>query len=692
MNTPRSTRRIPLVISAALLAGFLAPIAPAYADEIQPPVTSEPAPTQGPGDETPDPGTTPEPTETPTPEPVDPTPTPSPEPTPEPTPSPTPTPEPPTKPVLPGLAAGTQRWGGANRYETSVAVSKRYPAGVPVAFLASGTVFADSLSGAAAAAHLGGPLIVTEPGRLTPVVKTELARLMPKKIVVLGATGAVSSAVSNAAAKIAPVERWSGGDRYATSRTVVAKAFTSATSVYLATGRDFPDGLTAAAAAGTADAPVLLVDGAAGSLPADTLAQITGLGAKKAVLAGSTGAISAGIQRQLAAAGLTVTRYGGADRYSTAAAINAAHFKAGTKTTFVASGTAFPDALSAAAYAGAVKAPIFLVGQKYCMPAVEAAAARKIASPTRVLLGGAATVGAGAGAFADCLPQARGNTMTTNQMLAPGTALVSANGKHRLTVNSLGNVVVTNWGRTRWALGTKYPGSFLTLRASGALTLVDDATARWSTGAKKGAARVVLGNDGNLVITSSNGKSQYWSLSTSKAWRSNNRGPVFMAQTDRRWGGVRIGSSTIGVAGCVPAAMAMALRGYGLNATPLSVGQVMNKHGDFNRGAAGAGSVSIRNAAAQYGVMATPLTTQGAVQTALSQNRTVIALVRGPSNITYPGSTHAVVLHGYKSGQTTLLNPYGGIPARSWSVATLWSWQSYDPMDRNAGAVFWAIG
>lgn len=58
------------------------------------------------------------------------------------------------------------------------------------------------------------------------------------------------------------------------------------------------------------------------------------------------------------------------------------------------------------------------------------------------------------------------------------------------------------------------------------------------------------------------------------------------------------------------------------------------------------------------------------MQTALSRNRAVIALMRGPSSITYPGSTHAVALHVCKGGQTTLLNPYGGIPARAWSLST----------------------
>lgn len=712
-----------LALSTVLVGGLLAPVSPASALTARP-FTSEPtsvvpeAPAPVPTSESPEPEgpsgpSTPEPTADPneTTEPTEPPTTPEPgsetdqdqdqpedqEPTDSQDPNPTSGPTDPLKSGkafadLPSLPAGTQRWGGMNRYDTSVAVSRQFQPGVPVVFLASGTVFADSLSGAAAAAQLGGPLLITEPNRLTSVTRTELARLKPKQIVVLGSSGAVSLSVSKAAANIAPVKRWQGADRYATSRAIVQQAFDSAPAVFLADGRSFPDGLTAAAAAGTLNAPVILVDGRRGSLPAATMKQIKELGAKRAVLAGGAPVLSAGIANQLSKSGLTVARYGGSDRYETAAKINAAHFPAGTPISFIASGTAFPDALSAAAYAGAVRAPIFLVKRPYCMPTVEITVARKIASPTRVLLGNPPTVGSGAGSLSACPQQARGNTLTIGQILAPGTSIVSSNKKHRLTVSSSGNVTVLNHGRTRWTLNSNYPGAYLTLRSSGALTLVDDATARWSTGAQSGAARVVIGNDGNLVITSANAKTQYWSLSTAKPWRSNNHGPAQLAQTDPRWRNIRIGLSTLGPTGCVPTAMAMTLRAYGVSATPVTVGKVMNQYGDFNRTAAGAGSISIKKAAAQYGVMATPLTSQSAVKSALSQNRPVIALVRGPSSITSPGSTHAVVLQGNRNGQTTLYNPYGGIPPRSWGIDTLWSWQSYDSMDRNAGAVFWAIG
>jgi len=66
---------------------------------------------------------------------------------------------------------------------------------VPVVYVAAGTNFPDGLSGSAAAGELGGPLLLTAPGGLPVSVATELARLKPRRVVVLGGTSAVSDAV-----------------------------------------------------------------------------------------------------------------------------------------------------------------------------------------------------------------------------------------------------------------------------------------------------------------------------------------------------------------------------------------------------------------------------------------------------------------------------------------------------------------
>jgi putative cell wall-binding protein len=101
------------------------------------------------------------------------------------------------------LATGTvERWAGADRFASSAAFSARsYAAGVGVAYVASGLNFPDALSGAPIAGKTGGPVLLTGTSSLPAPIVTELKRLKPKKIVILGGTGAVSGAVAAELAK-----------------------------------------------------------------------------------------------------------------------------------------------------------------------------------------------------------------------------------------------------------------------------------------------------------------------------------------------------------------------------------------------------------------------------------------------------------------------------------------------------------
>ncbi|WP_232500085.1 cell wall-binding repeat-containing protein, partial [Agromyces humatus] len=67
--------------------------------------------------------------------------------------------------------------------------------------------------------------------------------------------------------------------------------------VFIASGANFPDALAGAAVAGSADAPVLLVPGT--TIPTAVKAELERLDGKQIVVLGGTGAVSAGIARQL---------------------------------------------------------------------------------------------------------------------------------------------------------------------------------------------------------------------------------------------------------------------------------------------------------------------------------------------------------------------------------------------------------
>lgn len=84
------------------------------------------------------------------------------------------------------------------------------------------------------------------------------------------------------------------------------------------------------------------------------------------------------------------TRIFGRDRYATAAALTDS-VAPGTPVVYVATGQAFPDALSAAALAGSVGAPVVLV-RSNSIPAVTAEALRRLDPDTIVVVGGPSAV------------------------------------------------------------------------------------------------------------------------------------------------------------------------------------------------------------------------------------------------------------------------------------------------------------
>jgi hypothetical protein len=155
--------------------------------------------------------------------------------------------------------------------------------------------------------------------------------------------------------------RQSGPDRYATAAAVSGAAFAPGVPVaYIATGTNFPDALAAAAAAGAQGGPVLLVS--AGGIPAATAAELARLRPGRIIVAGGEAVVSNDILNAARAYTTgTVIREAGPDRYSTAAAISASAFAPGVPVAYIATGTNFPDALAAAAAAGAQGGPVLLV-------------------------------------------------------------------------------------------------------------------------------------------------------------------------------------------------------------------------------------------------------------------------------------------------------------------------------------------
>jgi len=194
-------------------------------------------------------------------------------------------------------AGGATRVYGSDRYATSAAVLAQYPTPVsttPVAYVVAGTDYPDGLSAAALAGHQGAPLALVQEGAVPPLVLTQLQRLKPASIVILGGPSVVSAAVAQVLDGIAPgaVSRIAGADRYQTSALISQAGYGSlppAPVVYVATGTGYADALSGAPLAGKAGVPLLLVQPAA--LPAPVGAELTRLDARSMVVLGGDGAV-----------------------------------------------------------------------------------------------------------------------------------------------------------------------------------------------------------------------------------------------------------------------------------------------------------------------------------------------------------------------------------------------------------------
>jgi len=157
------------------------------------------------------------------------------------------------------LVEVVKRLSGDDRYGTATAVSKKMFGTANTAFVALGTNFPDALVAAAAAGHLGGPVLLTPYGHAPQVTLDELERLGVSKIYLVGGTAAISETVADELAAVAPVTRLAGANRYETAGAVADEVFTHEDRALLAFGGNFPDALVAAAAGVRLKAPVLLV-------------------------------------------------------------------------------------------------------------------------------------------------------------------------------------------------------------------------------------------------------------------------------------------------------------------------------------------------------------------------------------------------------------------------------------------------
>ena len=286
------------------------------------------------------------------------------------------------------LSFRVERLSGTDRYRTAARVSAHFFApGVPVAYVASGANHPDALSAGPAAESRGAPVLFTRPGSLPAASAAELSRLRPGRIIVVGGTGAVSGNVITELEALTDgsVTRLAGTDRYATSVRISQDAFPGGAGiVWVATGQDWPDALSAGAAAAVQDGPVLLTGRT--SVPSAVRAELVRLDPGRILVAGGSGAVSEAVLQDLRSIA-TTERIAGGDRYATSVAVSQRVFGPGRPGVNIVTGRDYPDALAAVPTTATTRGPVLLT-RPGSLPGAVATDLRRITPRTAYLLGG----------------------------------------------------------------------------------------------------------------------------------------------------------------------------------------------------------------------------------------------------------------------------------------------------------------
>lgn len=265
-------------------------------------------------------------------------------------------------PNLAHVCLASRQVQGVDRFATAVRSSElAFPGGSQYVLIATGRNWPDALGGSALAGVLDAPILLVEQETIPRSTKDEISRLGATKAIILGEMGVVGTDVeSDLRGMGLSVERIGGKDRYATAERIASRVILRLGpgydgTVFVATGRDFPDALSAAPIAVRQKWPLLLIDPASQNLVENTRAMMARVNASSVIILGGESAVPRVVKDE--AVRLlgrdNVRRLEGINRYETAVrvsnfAVNGGLTKQGHvwNRVGIATGENFPDALS----------------------------------------------------------------------------------------------------------------------------------------------------------------------------------------------------------------------------------------------------------------------------------------------------------------------------------------------------------
>lgn len=259
-------------------------------------------------------------------------------------------------------APSTQRFGGSDRYGTSVQISQNNWKQSDYVVIVSGENFPDALCAAPLAKKYNAPILLTQSSNLSSSTLQEIQRLNAKNAFIVGGTSVVSQNVQNQLTTLnISCTRIQGQDRYETS-VKVAQIIGTSSGIVIASGENFPDAVSIAPIAAAKQMPILLTQST--NLPDSVKNFINSNNAtSNCYIVGGTSSVSDSAINGLS----NYKRLSGDDRYQTnSAVINEFLGSSGFSNIYLADGEGFADALSGSAVAATTSSPIILVNNSYC--------------------------------------------------------------------------------------------------------------------------------------------------------------------------------------------------------------------------------------------------------------------------------------------------------------------------------------
>ncbi|MGX4251556.1 N-acetylmuramoyl-L-alanine amidase [Clostridioides difficile] len=262
---------------------------------------------------------------------------------------------------------------GSDRYETAVKISKEgWKNGSDKVVIINGDVSIDGIISTPLATTYNAPILLVEKNNVPNSVKSELKRLNPKDVIIIGDENAVSKTTANQIKSTvnASQTRLNGSNRYETS-LLIAKEIDKnhdVEKVYItnANGGEV-DALTIAAKAGQDKQPIILTD--KDSITDNTYKWLKSEDLQNAYFIGGPQMISTNVINKvndITKDNVTNNRVYGADRHETNAnVIKKFYTDDELEAVLVAKSDVLVDALAAGPLAANLKSPILITPKTY---------------------------------------------------------------------------------------------------------------------------------------------------------------------------------------------------------------------------------------------------------------------------------------------------------------------------------------